>query len=194
MASLVCLLLLLLLPAATSSVAGRLVPYDLLYADGVRAYFARDWGRAAELLQRALYSYAGLRAARLACRDACLREAAFLGEPPAAGPWEAALFDRVLQRADCLQHCLGSRLGAAPSAHRASLVIQRDFERREPYNYLQVAFFQVGLPSGPGGGSPGEGIGGAAAGLGERAGDPQHLMHAAVGEQRRASHRGGKPG
>uniref|UniRef100_A0A8C9EQB8 procollagen-proline 3-dioxygenase n=1 Tax=Pavo cristatus TaxID=9049 RepID=A0A8C9EQB8_PAVCR len=140
MASLVCLLL---LPAATSSASGRLVPYDLLYADGVRAYFARDWGRAAELLQRALYSYAGLRAARRACRDACLREAAFLGEPPAAGPWEAALFDRVLQRADCLQHCLGSRLGVAPSAHRASLVIQRDFERREPYNYLQVAFFQL---------------------------------------------------
>ncbi|XP_052557680.1 prolyl 3-hydroxylase 3 [Tympanuchus pallidicinctus] len=141
MASLVCLLF--FLPAATSSAAGRLVPYDLLYADGVRAYFARDWGRAAELLQRALHSYAGLRAARRACRDACLREAAFLGEPPAAGPWEAALFDRVLQRADCLQHCLGSRLGAAPSAHRASLVIQRDFERREPYNYLQVAFFQL---------------------------------------------------
>ncbi|XP_015728290.1 prolyl 3-hydroxylase 3 isoform X2 [Coturnix japonica] len=141
MASLVCLLF--LLPAATSSASGRLVPYDLLYADGVRAYFARDWGRAAELLQRALHSYAGLRAARRACRAACLREAAFLGAPPANGPWEAALFDRVLQRADCLQHCMGSRLGAAPSAHRASLVIQRDFERREPYNYLQVAFFQL---------------------------------------------------
>lgn len=192
MASLVCLLF--FLPAATSSAAGRLVPYDLLYADGVRAYFARDWGRAAELLQRALHSYAGLRAARLACRDACLREAAFLGEPPAAGPWEAALFDRVLQRADCLQHCLGSRLGAAPSAHRASLVIQRDFERREPYNYLQVAFFQVGLPSGPGGGGPGEGIGGAAAGLGDRAGDLQHSVHAAVGGQRGAPPSVGKPG
>ncbi|NXE13150.1 P3H3 hydroxylase, partial [Lophotis ruficrista] len=50
---------------------------------------------------------------------------------------------RVLQRADCLQHCLGDRLGSAPSAHRASRAIRRDFERREPYNYLQVAFFQL---------------------------------------------------
>ncbi|KAM6417999.1 prolyl 3-hydroxylase 3 [Pluvialis apricaria] len=141
MASLRCLCLLLAAAAATSP--GRLVPYDLLYADGVRAYFARDWGRAAELLQRALHSYAGLRAARRACRAACRREAAFLGGPPAAGPWEAALFGRVLQRADCLQHCLGLRLGAAPSAHRASLAIRRDFEQREPYNYLQVAFFQL---------------------------------------------------
>lgn len=145
-----CLLLLFLLAAAAATSPGRLVPYDLLYADGVRAYFARDWGRAAELLQRALHSYAGLRAARRACRGACRREASFLGGPQAAaGPWEAALFGRVLQRADCLQHCLGRRLGAAPSAHRASLTIRRDFEQREPYNYLQVAFFQVGTTTGP---------------------------------------------
>ncbi|XP_049680779.1 prolyl 3-hydroxylase 3 isoform X2 [Accipiter gentilis] len=137
------LLLLLLAAAAAATSPGRLVPYDLLYADGVRAYFARDWGRAAELLQRALHSYAGLRAARRACRAACRREAAFLGGPGAAGPWEAALFGRVLQRADCLQHCLGLRLGVAPSAHRASHAVRRDFEQREPYNYLQVAFFQL---------------------------------------------------
>ncbi|XP_032851536.2 prolyl 3-hydroxylase 3 [Tyto alba] len=137
------LLFLLLLVAAAATSPGRLVPYDLLYADGVRAYFARDWGRAVELLQRALHSYAGLREARRACRAACRREAAFLGGPPGAGPWEAALFGRVLQRADCLQNCLGLRLGAAPSAHRASHTIRRDFEQREPYNYLQVAFFQL---------------------------------------------------
>ncbi|XP_062473782.1 prolyl 3-hydroxylase 3 [Pezoporus occidentalis] len=142
MASRLCLCLLLAGAAAATS-PGRLVPYDLLYADGVRAYFARDWARAAELLQRALHSYAGLRAALRACRAACRREAAFLGGPPGAGLWEAALFGPVLQRADCLQHCLGRRLGAAPSAHRASRTIRRDFERREPYNYLQVAFFQL---------------------------------------------------
>ncbi|XP_051495128.1 prolyl 3-hydroxylase 3 isoform X2 [Apus apus] len=136
------LCLLLLLPAAAAS-PGRLLPYDLLYADGVRAYVAREWGRAAELLQRALQSYAGLREARRACRAACLREAAFLGGPAGAGRWEAALFGRVLRRADCLQHCLRGRLGAAPSAHRASRAVRRDFQRREPYNYLQVAFFQL---------------------------------------------------
>ncbi|XP_061862083.1 prolyl 3-hydroxylase 3 [Colius striatus] len=133
-----CLLLLAAAAWAGPPGPGRLVPYDLLYADGVRAYFARDWGRAAELLQRALQSYAGLRAARLACRAACRREAPFLG-----APWEGALLGRVLQRADCVRHCLGSRLGAAPSAHRASRDVRRDFQRREPYNYLQVAFFQL---------------------------------------------------
>ncbi|XP_048151518.1 prolyl 3-hydroxylase 3 [Corvus hawaiiensis] len=138
MASLLCLSLLAAAAAATSP--GRLVPFDLLYADGVRAYLARDWARAAELLQRALHSYAGLRAARRACRAACAREEPFPGGP---GGWEAALLGPVLQRAGCLQRCLGRRLRPAPSAHRASRAVRRDFERREPYNYLQVAFFQL---------------------------------------------------
>lgn len=143
MASLLCLSLLAAAAAATSP--GRLVPFDLLYADGVRAYLARDWARAAELLQRALHSYAGLRAARRACRAACARQEPLGGGP---GRWEAALLGPVLQRARCLQQCLGRRLRPAPSAHRASRAVRRDFERREPYNYLQVAFFQVG--TGPG--------------------------------------------
>uniref|UniRef100_A0A8D2NDZ4 Leprecan-like alpha-helical domain-containing protein n=1 Tax=Zonotrichia albicollis TaxID=44394 RepID=A0A8D2NDZ4_ZONAL len=137
MASLLCLSLLAAAAAATSP--GRLVPFDLLYADGVRAYLARDWARAAELLQRALHSYAGLRAARRACRAACARQEPLGGGP---GRWEAALLGPVLQRARCLQQCLGRRLRPAPSAHRASRAVRRDFERREPYNYLQVAFFQ----------------------------------------------------
>ncbi|XP_050187950.1 prolyl 3-hydroxylase 3 [Myiozetetes cayanensis] len=138
MASLLCLSLLAFAAAATSP--GRLVPFDLLYADGVRAYLARDWARAAELLQRALHSYAGLRAARRACRAACARDEPF---PAGTGRWEAALLGPVLQRAGCLQRCLGRRLLPAPSAHRASRAVRRDFERREPYNYLQVAFFQL---------------------------------------------------
>ncbi|NXO03612.1 P3H3 hydroxylase, partial [Rhinopomastus cyanomelas] len=135
----------LLLATAAATSPGQLVPYDLLYADGVRAYLARDWARSAELLQRALHSYAGLRAAQRHCRAACRREAPFPPGPrgPGAGPWEEALLGALLRRADCLRHCLRPRLPPAPSAHRASRAIRSDFERREPYNYLQVAFFQL---------------------------------------------------
>ncbi|XP_044856486.1 prolyl 3-hydroxylase 3 [Mauremys mutica] len=145
MASLLLLLLLALSAPGTSLFppgSGRLVPYDLLYADGVRAYFARDWPRAAELLQRALHSYSQLLAARRGCQGRCRDEAGFAG-PPAAPSWETRFFDRVLQRAECLGECLGRRLGAEPSLHRASREIQEDFEQREPYNYLQVALFQL---------------------------------------------------
>lgn len=140
------LLLLLALSAPGTSLfspgSGRLLPYDLLYADGVRAYFARDWPRAAELLQRALHSYSQLLEARRGCQGRCREESGFVG-PPVAPSWETRFFDRVLQRAECLGECLGRRLGSEPSLHRASREIQEDFEQREPYNYLQVALFQV---------------------------------------------------
>ncbi|XP_067402006.1 prolyl 3-hydroxylase 3 isoform X2 [Emydura macquarii macquarii] len=142
--------LLLLLSAAGPSRCSpapgraRLAPYDLLYADGVRAYFARDWRRAAELLRRSLHSYGQLREARRGCRGRCREEAGFAGPPgPASPSWESRFFEPVLQRAECLGECLGRRLGAEPSLHRASAETQRDFERREPYNYLQVALFQL---------------------------------------------------
>ncbi|NWH82667.1 P3H3 hydroxylase, partial [Piaya cayana] len=57
--------------------------------------------------------------------------------------WEAALFGPALRRALCLQRCLGDRLGSPPGAHRASRAVRAAFDRREPYNYLQVAFFQL---------------------------------------------------
>ncbi|XP_038234944.1 prolyl 3-hydroxylase 3 isoform X3 [Dermochelys coriacea] len=144
--ALLLLLLLLALSAPGTSLfspgSGRLLPYDLLYADGVRAYFARDWPRAAELLQRALHSYSQLLEARRGCQGRCREESGFVGSPVAPS-WETRFFDRVLQRAECLGECLGRRLGSEPSLHRASREIQEDFEQREPYNYLQVALFQL---------------------------------------------------
>ncbi|XP_053146766.1 prolyl 3-hydroxylase 3 [Hemicordylus capensis] len=140
------LFLLLLLPALSNCLfspgSGQLAPYDLLYADGVRAYFAQDWPRAAELLQRSLHSYSQWLGVRRECQGRCQREASFAGRPPSQ-PWETGFFDRVLQRAECLGECLRRRLGGQPSLHRASRENQQDFEQREPYNYLQVAFFKL---------------------------------------------------
>ncbi|XP_032069970.1 prolyl 3-hydroxylase 3 [Thamnophis elegans] len=125
-----------------SSGSSQVAPFDLLYADGVRAYFAQDWPRASELLQRSLHSYSQLQEARRKCRSGCQREACFGNQSPFE-PWETSFFDRVLQRAECLEECLGRRLGSQPSRYRASRVIQQDFDEREPYNYLQIAFFKL---------------------------------------------------
>ncbi|ETE72099.1 Prolyl 3-hydroxylase 3, partial [Ophiophagus hannah] len=138
-------LLLLLLAGSCgcfSSGSSHIAPFDSLYADGVRAYFAQDWPRASELLQRSLHSYSQLQEARRKCRGGCQREVCFGSHSPLQ-PWETSFFDRVLQRAECLEECLGRRLGGQPSRYRASRVIQQDFEEREPYNYLQIAFFKL---------------------------------------------------
>ncbi|XP_034266872.1 prolyl 3-hydroxylase 3 [Pantherophis guttatus] len=139
------LLFLLLLAGSCgcfSSGSSQVAPFDLLYADGVRAYFAQDWPRASELLQRSLHSYSQLQEARRKCRGGCQREA-FFGSQSPFHSWETTFFDRVLQRAECLEECLGRRLGGQPSRYRTSHAIQQDFEEREPYNYLQIAFFKL---------------------------------------------------
>ncbi|XP_060124696.1 prolyl 3-hydroxylase 3 [Zootoca vivipara] len=138
------LLSVLFLPALGSCLfSGHLAPYDALYADGVRAYFAQDWPRAAELLQRCLHSYSRLQGVRRECQGECQSQAGFAAGRPPSRPWETGFFDRVLQRAECLDECLGRRLGGQPSLHRASAQIRQDFEEREPYNYLQIAFFKL---------------------------------------------------
>nr|XP_056704398.1 prolyl 3-hydroxylase 3 [Euleptes europaea] len=142
-ASLARLGLLLLGLAFPPAPAGPLAPFDLLYADGVRAYFAQDWPRAAQLLQRALESHARLRDARRRCQRACRAEAGWAAATPPGRPWEAGFFERLLQRAECVQGCLGRRLDGPPSLHRAAAEVRRGFEEREPYNYLQVAFFKL---------------------------------------------------
>ncbi|XP_054858844.1 prolyl 3-hydroxylase 3 [Eublepharis macularius] len=132
--------LLLLLALRLCLGSGPPPAFDLLYADGVRAYFAREWPRAAELLQRSVHGYARLRDGRRECQRACRAEAGWAAAAPRG---EAAFFGRLLQRAECLEECLRRRLDGQPSRHRASADVRRDFEQRQPYNYLQVAFFQL---------------------------------------------------
>ncbi|XP_029436883.1 LOW QUALITY PROTEIN: prolyl 3-hydroxylase 3 [Rhinatrema bivittatum] len=144
MASLPCWLLflapMLLSPGPCSSLAERswLQPYDLLYNVGVHAFFQGDWSQSREYLQRALHSYSLLREVKVSCRAQCQTEAGFR-------PWQGDLgfMDSVLQRAECLEHCERLQLGP-PSRHRVSRAVRREFQEREPYNFLQQFYFKLG--------------------------------------------------
>ncbi|KAK2101537.1 hypothetical protein P7K49_019203 [Saguinus oedipus] len=136
---------------------------DLLYADGLRAYAAGAWAPAVALLREALRSQAALGRARLDCGASCAAEpgaalpAVLLGAPepdsgpePTQGSWEQQLLRAALRRADCLTQCAARRLGPGGAARLRVVRALRDaFRRREPYNYLQRAYYQVG--SAPGG-------------------------------------------
>ena len=54
----------------TSSM-GPLLPYDLLYYSGVRAYFKEDWDKAAELLEKSIASKEAMRRFRKKCHEDC---------------------------------------------------------------------------------------------------------------------------
>ncbi|KAI5947795.1 Prolyl 3-hydroxylase 3 [Manis javanica] len=126
---------------------------DLLYADGLRAYAAGAWAPAVALLREALRSQAALGRARLDCGEHCAAElgAALLDAlAPDSGPggvqgaWERLLLRAALRRAECLTQCTARRLGPGGAARlRVGSALRDTFRRREPYNYLQRAYYQL---------------------------------------------------
>lgn len=163
------LLLLLLPPPGSPEPPGlaRLSPGappqapDLLYADGLRAYAAGAWAPAVALLREALRSQAALGRARRDCGARCaaepgaalpsgLLDAPDSGPGPAQGAWERLLLRAALRRAECLTQCGAQRLGPGGAARlRVGSALRDAFRRREPYNYLQRAYYQVREPPGP---------------------------------------------
>uniref|UniRef100_G3SYD9 procollagen-proline 3-dioxygenase n=1 Tax=Loxodonta africana TaxID=9785 RepID=G3SYD9_LOXAF len=95
---------------------------DLLYADGLRAYAAGAWAPAVALLREALRS-----------QEALGRTRGLRGTLRA-----------VLPRAECLTQCTARRLGPGGAARlRVGRGLRDAFRRREPYNYLQRAYYQL---------------------------------------------------
>lgn len=129
---------------------------DLLYAEGTAAYARGDWPGVVLNMERALRSRAALRALRLRCRTRCATELPWapdldLGpasslnhDPGAAALHDLRFFGALLRRAACLRRCLGP-----PSAHLLSEELDLEFNKRSPYNYLQVAYFKVRLVGSP---------------------------------------------
>lgn len=146
--------------AAESEPGWDVAAPDLLYAEGTAAYARGDWPGVVLNMERALRSRAALRALRLRCRTRCATELPWapdldLGPAPSLSqdPGAAALHDlrffgAVLRRAACLRRCLGP-----PSAHLLSEELDLEFNKRSPYNYLQVAYFKVRLVRSPAAGS-----------------------------------------
>uniref|UniRef100_A0A8C3VWP2 procollagen-proline 3-dioxygenase n=1 Tax=Catagonus wagneri TaxID=51154 RepID=A0A8C3VWP2_9CETA len=126
---------------------------DLLYADGLRAYAAGAWAPAVALLREALRSRVALGRTRRDCRTRCAAEpgAALPALLPAApgpgaarGAWEPLLLRAALRRAECLTQCAARRLGPGGAARlRVGSALRDAFRRREPYNYLQRAYYQL---------------------------------------------------
>lgn len=129
---LTCILQTLLLSSAT------LQPFDLLYDNGVEAFYKGDYGNVVRHMESALSSFAEVRDTRIRCRLRCKDQHRF-------GDFklEEAFFEVILHRTHCMNECIERKLGAQ-SMHKVSDDIIQDFNRRIPYNYLQLAYRKLG--------------------------------------------------
>ncbi|RXM35115.1 Prolyl 3-hydroxylase 2 [Acipenser ruthenus] len=131
------------------STAASLEPYDLLYASGVEAFYRHDYENVVRYMEKALASYTELRQTKVQCRLGCNDQ-----HPFDASFSDLAFFSAVLKRAACLNECMESKVGQQLSVHLVSGDVVQDFNRRVPYNYLQLAYYKAHLRSkerGPGG-------------------------------------------
>uniref|UniRef100_A0A671SS50 procollagen-proline 3-dioxygenase n=1 Tax=Sinocyclocheilus anshuiensis TaxID=1608454 RepID=A0A671SS50_9TELE len=128
---LTCILQALLLSSAT------LEPFDLLHDNGVEAFYKGDYGNVVRYMESALKSFSEVRQTRIRCRLKCSdqhRFDSFLTDK---------IFEVILYRGHCLNQCIEGKIGAQ-SMHKISEDAIQDFNRRNPYNYLQLAYRKLG--------------------------------------------------
>ncbi|XP_068514382.1 prolyl 3-hydroxylase 1 isoform X2 [Anas acuta] len=139
-------------PSEPSEPAGPPLPAeppDALFAAGAEAYARGDWPGVVLHMERALRARAALRSRLLRCRLRCANATAGPAEEEQPRPQpesepepplrDLLFFRGLLRRAACLRRC-GP---AAPSRYRLGEELEREFRKRSPYNYLQVAYFKI---------------------------------------------------
>lgn len=129
-----------LLCAAVSSSAAFLEPYDLLYDNAVQAFYSSDYAGVVRFMEAALSSHREVRSTKVRCRLRCQDQHQFEETFSDLG-----FFDAVLRRAACMDRCIEDKLGAQ-SVHKVSEDVVQDFNRRIPYNYLQLAYQKLNQP------------------------------------------------
>ncbi|XP_062363614.1 prolyl 3-hydroxylase 1 [Cinclus cinclus] len=120
---------------------------DALFAAGAEAYSRGDWPTVVLQMERALRARAAVRSRLVRCRLHCAN--ATVG--PAEGTESQSdpvlrdlrFFRTLLRRAACLRGCGPTE----PSRFRLGEEVDREFGRRSPYNYLQVAYFKMNRPA-----------------------------------------------
>ncbi|XP_018431915.1 PREDICTED: prolyl 3-hydroxylase 2 [Nanorana parkeri] len=116
-----------------------LEPYDLLYENGIEAYYRNDYQKVIHYIEMALSSFSQLRQTKISCRLGCKQR-----YPLALTPrdWDFDFASVMLSRSACVKQCEEGSLGAL-SRHRVSEDIKSEFHRRIPYNFLQRAYFKL---------------------------------------------------
>ncbi|XP_064165622.1 prolyl 3-hydroxylase 3 [Anguilla rostrata] len=131
---------------STGSVSGRLPPYDALYYLGVREYFAEDWEKAAELIEKSIETRETILRRRRECHDNCVaagHDRLEKLDTEKGSVWDLWAIDWVQRRAECVRFCLGQTISPVAQLP-VSADIHYEFDTRNPYNFLQVTYYKLG--------------------------------------------------
>lgn len=120
----------------------ELMPLDSAYRHALDQYTMEKWPETVEYLEVSLRLYRLLRDSEAFCNLNC-SSARLDAEERFSDFHELRAFGNVMKRAQCLKRCkqgLPAFRQTLPSRETLD-----EFERREPYRYLQFAYFKVCL-------------------------------------------------
>ena len=122
--------------------AAALEPLQRAYARALAQYAGAQWAESARALEASLRLHRLLRDSEAFCHHNCSSAGPLTAPPPADGELaELRLLAGVLRRAQCLRRCKQG-LPAFRQAQPGRELLE-EFQRREPYKYLQFAYFKV---------------------------------------------------
>ncbi|XP_020370500.2 prolyl 3-hydroxylase 1 [Rhincodon typus] len=120
-----------------------LEPYDRLFSAAVEAYYRNDWQGVIINMERALQNQVNLRQIKVHCWTHCNNKTRFsISSSGQDFFFDTNFFNTVLKKADCLKQCEEDKLGPY-SMHQISEEMLLEFQKRTPYNYLQMAYFKI---------------------------------------------------
>ena len=121
--------------------------FGQLYSAAQKAYLDNDWTNCVKYMKLAVEGYRAHRDIVIECRRECRKASSasaeedkviFVGDP------ELESFERITKDALCLMDCKKRKTAGKLSRgdEIASGVID-DFEKKKPYDYLQLCYYQV---------------------------------------------------
>lgn len=120
----------------------NLVTYDEYYADGLTAYNGQKYADTIRNFNQAVQHYNQLVQARLKCFAKCRRSRG-LQPLQHTEDMEITFFETILHRSDCIEKCKEDFVGQYPISAAPYSIVDM-MEHREPYNYLQMAYYHEG--------------------------------------------------
>ncbi|XP_044862741.1 cartilage-associated protein isoform X1 [Mauremys mutica] len=123
----------------------ELMPLESAYRYGLDQYSSENWPESVSYLEVSMRLHRLLRDSEAFCHLNC--SAARLPPPPRGSPArfagfpELRLFADVLQRAQCLKRCKQGLPAFRQS--QPSREVLDEFQRREPYKFLQYAYYKA---------------------------------------------------
>ena len=133
----VVLLILICIPEDDGFKEDHTTTYEQYFELGMDAYKQEKWTKCSDFLQKAIDDFHFYKNAIIDCRLKCRTDLS-----TDALSSKEQIFHGMLEESNCLRRCKKKKFGMRPEGPQPT-ALDKKFEKRAPYNFLQFCQFQV---------------------------------------------------